>query len=111
MKLLVMATVMESTSAQEQYIVEGGPFDSDSRLVGVDNRCSGCITHVRSDITGDLKMSNRVIKGYGGVRQFAVWTGTIKWSWEDDQGMEHTFHIPEGKVRLLSPQHWAQTWS
>ena len=39
----------------------------------------------------------------------------------DDQGLEHKFYfprssyitgssyIPEGKVRLLSPQHWAQT--
>lgn len=44
-------------------------------------------------------------------------TGTLKWSWEDDNGCKHTFLIPdsyyvsEDKVRLLSPQHWAQSQS
>jgi hypothetical protein len=43
--------------------------------------------------------------------------GTIRWKWEDDQGRLHTFdipnsfYIPDGKVRLLSPQHWAQSQS
>jgi hypothetical protein len=41
--------------------------------------------------------------------------GTISWKWQDDDGMIHKFLIPksfyvkEGDVRLLSPQHWAQT--
>ena len=39
---------------------------------------------------------------------------TIKWNWSDDQGKIHEFkipnsyYVPEGGVRLLSPQHWVQ---
>jgi hypothetical protein len=42
-------------------------------------------------------------------------TGTLLWSWENDNGVVTAFRIPNsyyvssGKVRLLSPQHWAQT--
>ena len=38
----------------------------------------------------------------------------LLWKWQDDQGAIHSFHIPDsyyvpqGKVHLLSPQHWAQ---
>ena len=41
-------------------------------------------------------------------------SGTIKWQWLDDLGRAHEFkipnsyYVPEGGVRLLSPQHWAQ---
>ena len=57
-------------------------FDTDSGEVGIDNRASGCF---------------------------------IKWSWETDEGVRSTHLIPNsyyskaGGVRLLSPQHFAQT--
>ena len=41
--------------------------------------------------------------------------GTIKWKVEDDSGKVHTFqipnsyYVPDGGVRLFSPQHWAKT--
>ena len=41
--------------------------------------------------------------------------GTLRWQWADDSGKKHTFEIPNSyyvpscKLRLLSPQHWAQT--
>ena len=41
--------------------------------------------------------------------------GTLLWRWNDDQGQEQKFlipnslYIPSGKFRLLIPQHWAQT--
>ncbi len=54
-----------------------------------------------------------MIKGFAGSRMTGVKIGTLLWKWLDDQGMEHSFKIPnsyyvpsEG-VRLLSPQHWA----
>jgi hypothetical protein len=40
--------------------------------------------------------------------------GTLKWKWSDDEGKKHKFLIPkshcvpDGKVRLLSPQRWGQ---
>jgi hypothetical protein len=39
---------------------------------------------------------------------------TIVWRWSDNEGRIHKFripnsyYVPQGKVRLLSPQHWAK---
>lgn len=90
-------------------------FDTDSSDIGIDNRCSACISHVESDFEGPLVHCNRVVKGFGGSRTRNVKMGTLKWIWEDDQGVATTFripnsyYVPNGGVRLLSPQHWAQT--
>ncbi len=90
-------------------------FDTDSAPIGIDNRCTGCISNRIEDFEGPLQKSNRVIKGFGGTRTRNVMIGTIVWRWNDDQGKHHKFVIPksfyvaEGNVRLLSPQHWAQT--
>ena len=73
LRLYAMA-VLAMASPNSLPRTEGAPYDSDSRLVGVDNRCSGCITHQRADIPGTLKECNRVIKGFGGTRQFSIWT-------------------------------------
>jgi hypothetical protein len=41
-------------------------------------------------------------------------TGTIKWTWTDDQGKLHdhiipkSYYVPSSDIRLLSPQHWMQ---
>ena len=73
------------------------------------------MSHEAADFTGELKDCKRVIKGFGGTRHYNIKVGTIKWHWEDDHGRIHKFTIPqsyfvpEGGVRLLSPQHWAQT--
>jgi Reverse transcriptase (RNA-dependent DNA polymerase) len=91
-------------------------FDTDSASIGIDNRCTACISHCQNDFEpGTLKPSQRIVKGFGGARVTDVQVGTLKWSWEDDRGIVSTFRIPNsylvpsGKVRLLSPQHWAQT--
>jgi hypothetical protein len=90
-------------------------FDTDSEIVGIDNRCTACISHSIDNFEGTLVPSNRVVKGFGGSRTRNVKSGTIRWSWEDDEGKITTFripnsyYVPEGNVRLLSPQHWAQT--
>jgi len=90
-------------------------FDTDSAPIGIDNRCSGCISHVLADFADDLRNCNRAIKGFGGQRITNVKIGTLHWKWEDNEGRIHEFNIPnsyyvpEGKVRLLSPQHWSQT--
>ena len=90
-------------------------FDTDSGPIGIDNRCTACISHRIEDFEGQLYDSNRVIKGFGGTRTQNVKMGTIKWKWLDDEGKEHKFiipksyYVPDGKVRLLSPQHWGQT--
>ena len=88
-------------------------MDCDSKLIGIDNRCSACIT----DFQGPVLKVNRSIKGFGGQRVTDIYTGTIKWAWHDDEGRKHTFvipnsyYVPSAGGRLLSPQHWAQTQS
>jgi hypothetical protein len=109
--LSVLAMQANAKNATERQV----RFDTDSEFVGVDNRCSGCISHVKSDFVGNLERTNRIIKGFGGSRTMNVQVGTIRWKWEDDQGRAHTFdipnsyYVPDGKLRLLSPQHWSQS--
>ena len=89
--------------------------DTDSAPIGIDNRCSLCVSNVAEDFVGDLVDTNRQIKSFGGLFSQNVKMGTLLWRWDDDQGREHKFiipnsvYVPSGKCRLLSPQHWAQT--
>ena len=55
-------------------------FDTDSEIVGIDNRCTACISHSLDDFEGTLVPSNRVVKGFGGSRTRNVKSGTIRWS-------------------------------
>ena len=90
-------------------------LDTDSYEIGVDNRCSGCISHRSEDFIGPFRDTTKAIKGFGGSKTQNVKIGTIQWSWMDDNGKSHQFtipnsyYVPEGKVRLLSPQHWAKS--
>jgi hypothetical protein len=91
-------------------------FDTDSGEIGVDNRCTACISHDPADFEPhSLKPTNRVVKGFAGSVTANVQVGTLVWTWENDEGVTTTFRIPDsyyvpsGSVRLLSPQHWAQT--
>ena len=90
-------------------------FDSDARSIGIDNRCSACMSHKIDDFIGTPRESKRTIKGFGGIRVSNVMSGTIRWRWEDDNGGIHEFkipnsyYVPDGGVRLISPQHWAQS--
>ena len=89
--------------------------DSDSESIGIDNRATACISHKIDDFVGELYDTNRVILGYNGSRTTNIKTGTLRWNWTDDNGINHThvipnsFYSPTGGVRLLSPQHWAQS--
>ena len=86
-------------------------FDTDSMLIGVDNRCSAFISGYIDDFEGPTRPTDRVIKGFGGTRTTNVQTGTARLYWEDDLGLKHEFklqnsyYVPGCKHRLLSPQH------
>ena len=68
-----------------------------------------------SDFDGEIRPVKWFIKGFGGSRTYNVMMGTIKWKVEDDSVKVHTFripnsyYVPDGGVRLFSPQHWAKT--
>ena len=90
-------------------------FDTDSAAIGIDNRASACISHRIEDFDGPVSKVKRNIKGFGGETTRNVFMGTIVWKWCDDEGRIHKFripnsyYVPDGHVRLLSPQHWAKS--
>ena len=113
-RLTCHAVMVFAATSKSSSIVT---FDTDSGEVGIDNRASGCFSHVIGDFVGPMRDCHRVVKGFGGSRTSNVKMGTMKWSWEDDNGMKSTHLIPnsyyskEWGVRLLSPQHFAQVAS
>ena len=111
---MAYTAVMAMSTHQPYNVSESIAFDTDSQLVGIDDCCSACITHVCEDMPGELIPCHQSIKGFGGSKLWNVWHDTIKWSIDDDTGVKHTliipnsYYIPQPKVCLLSPQHWAQ---
>jgi hypothetical protein len=89
-------------------------FDTDSAPVGIDNRCSVCMSHIKSDFIGDLQEAQHAVTGFHGTKDYKVYRGTLQWRLEDDEGVVHdiripgSYYIPDGKHRLISPQHWSQ---
>ena len=109
--IICTALAMQANASPTERVTQ---FDTDSVPIGIDNRCSACISHKAEDFIGQLQDSPKVIKGFGGTRTTNVKVGTLSWTWTDDKGVPHKFNIPNsyyvptGKVRLLSPQHWAK---
>ena len=102
---------MKQIASQERIV----KFDTDAKPIGVDNQCSACILPYIEDFIGPLEDTNKTIKGFTGARTNNPKIGTLRWQWSDDSGKMHTFqipnsyYVPECELRLLSPQHWAQT--
>ena len=92
----------------------GFQWNADSSPVGVDNRASACISNVKADFEDDLEPVQRKVKTFNGTYHGQVYQGTLRWSVLDTQGRTHhwcipnSYYIPEGGMRLFSPQHWAQ---
>ena len=112
MTLLFHSTEPESDS---DLVSCPASFDSDSDLLGMDNRASYCLTDRKSDVVpGTLRPTNTKVKIFGGIFSGSVYSCTIRWAILDRHGQRHTFtlpnsyYIPEGGLRLLSPQHWSQ---
>ena len=79
----MQAVTMEVGASNKQ--VYNMNFDSNSAKVGIDNRCSACMSHIIEDFEGPLTEYNRPIKGFGGTKTYNVKRGTIVWRWMDDQ--------------------------
>ena len=88
-------------------------LDAESRILGIDNRASRCISRHRGDFFGELKPSTLIIHWYAGRTTKSLHIGTIRWKWMDNVRRTHEFlipnsiHDPSGH-NLLSPQHWAK---
>ena len=73
MAMSVVAMSIKGTGAYEN----NAHFDTDSTMVGVDNRCSACISSDIKDFDGPVMDTNRTIKGFAGSKVRNVKTGTI----------------------------------
>ena len=108
---VALACPAKQTTPQERIV----RFDTDAKPIGVDNPCSACISSYIEDFIGPLEDTNKTIKGFAGAQTNNPKIGTLRWQWSDDSGKRHTFEIPNSyyipscELRLLSPQHWAQT--
>jgi hypothetical protein len=107
-------TAVIAMKARQAHQDEVARFDTDSKAIRIDNCASYCISNDKKDFITPLQRINKKLKGLGGTLT-EVYSGTIKWSIEDDTGVPHDLVIPNGLYvkdspsKLLSPQHWAQT--
>ncbi len=91
--------------------------DSDSIPIRIDNCCTRSISYDREDFISDTlrPVHKCFVKGFGGSMTPITHKGTIVWKMLDDTGQQHNVTIPDSlfvptaKIRLLSPQHWAQS--
>lgn len=93
-------------------------FDTDSFKIGIDTYASICMSNCKDDfVQGTMiplhRKSGVTPYGKGEPLQISM-KGTLIWKVEDDKGGMHKFYIPnsiyvpDGTIRLMSPQHWAQ---
>ena len=107
-------TAIIAMKAKQAHQDEVARFDTDAKAIRIDNCASYCISNDKRDFITPLKKVNKSLKGLGGTLA-DIYSGTIKWSIEDDDGVPHDIVIPNGLYvkdspsKLLSPQHWAQT--
>ena len=86
---------------------------TDGNTLGVDGRCSVSMSHKREDFIGQLQKVKRKVEHYGGTTISTMWKGTMRFTLTDDEGKYHevdlpdSLYNPDGKRRLLSPQHWS----
>jgi GAG-pre-integrase domain len=92
---------------------DGHRYDSDSKLMAIDNCCSKCITNDLNDYIEPPAEVNMRVQGIGGTVT-ATLCGTVRWDIEDDDGVVHqqiipgTYYNPGSEYKLYSPQHVAQ---
>jgi hypothetical protein len=88
-------------------------FNSNSFPIAVDNCALRCMTCDARDFINDPVPIKVDMLGIG--KSAAVKYGTIRWIIENNDGIPHlelipdTYYVPNLPVRLLAPQHWAQT--
>ena len=83
-------------------------------MIHVDNCACRCITHALSNFMRPPQKVVGRVKGIGGDKVAVMAISTIRWTFDDNEGMSHAFlipgslNIPESPARLFSPQHWTQ---
>jgi hypothetical protein len=89
-------------------------FNSDSYQIMVDNGASYSISNNIDDFIEPPTKIGPKIQGFAGSITTSL-IGTVQWYITDDDGRTHfiilpnTSDVPTADIRILSPQHWAQT--
>ena len=111
------AVTMTTTNSEKEPIQESEAQRDTDKKIGVENRCSAFIFHNINDFHGPVRKVNRSIKIFRGERNMIFHQEMIIWKWCNNEGILHGFiipnsyYVPAGKLRLLSPQHWAKLQS
>ncbi|KAI2500681.1 hypothetical protein MHU86_13764 [Fragilaria crotonensis] len=95
-------TAVIAMKARQAHQDEAASFDTDSKAFRIDNCASYCISNDKKDFITPLKRVNKKLKGLGGTLT-EIYSGTIKWSIEDDTGVPHDIVIPHGLYVKDSP--------
>ena len=78
-KLLTITTVIIAKATTIAHVVRSIPqWDTDSGLTVIDNRCSGCMSHISGNFVGELQECKRTIKGFG-VKPTTMYT-LVPWN-------------------------------
>ena len=104
------------TSTQSKQKIERNMliFDTDQFAIGIDNHTSKCLSPSAKDFIGPIKPINGALKGINSTLAVKG-SGTLKWKIADDSGhihemiIQNAIYVPDMTMRLLSPQHWAQS--
>jgi hypothetical protein len=62
MSAVAMQSAMGAHAAEREVT-----FDTDSHAIGIENRCSACISPDPKDFIGKFQKTNRTITGFGGT--------------------------------------------
>ena len=84
---VALACPAKQITTQERIV----RFDTDAKPIGVDNRCSACISPYIDDFIGPLEDTSKTLKRIAGARMDNPKMGTLRWQWSDDSGKRHTF--------------------
>ena len=110
----ILNTLHSNIESSSDLVCQKSHFDTDSFLIGIDNRTSYSMTpNVEDFVTPLEKVNNTCVRGIGGMLKVEG-RGTVAWDITDDKGVKHEIIIPNTYFvkgldhRLLSPQHWSQ---
>ena len=80
MPAMAMPSTLAGKTVAPEATLQTFRLDAESRIIGVDNRASKCISKHRGDFVGPLQDQDVTIQGYSGSMNQRVKKGTLRWS-------------------------------
>ena len=88
----VINSMVACPSTTAKALSKPPSFDSDSFQILYDPGASFCISNDKTQFIGTLKKVRTMAKGIGNA--MCTHVGTVRWNWDDDHGVSHSFDIP-----------------